>query len=101
MKYSNYLILIFCITLGACKKTIDFVPESNLSSATFYKTEADMRIAVAGCYNGMQRPMNNEWQLTELRSDNSKQAETGSQNSFNLDNNTMDMFFPATGNSAI
>ena len=101
MKYSNYLILIFCIALVSCKKIIDLVPQSNLSSATFYKTEADMRIALVGCYNGMQRPMNNEWQLTELRSDNTKQAETGSQNSFNLDNNTMDMFFPATGNSAI
>ncbi|MDZ4806739.1 MAG: RagB/SusD family nutrient uptake outer membrane protein [Bacteroidota bacterium] len=101
MKYSIYLILIFCIALVSCKKTIDLVPESNLSSATFYKTEADMRIAMVGCYNGMQRAMSNEWQLTELRSDNSKQAETGSQNSFNLDNNTMDMFFPATGNNAI
>ena len=101
MKYSIYLILIFCIAIASCKKTIDLVPESNLSSATFYKTEADMRIALVGCYNGLQRPMNNEWQLTELRSDNTKQAETGSQNSFNLDNNTMDMFFPATGNSAI
>ncbi len=101
MKYSIYLILIFCMAISSCKKTIDLVPESNLSSATFYKTEADMRIALIGCYNGLQRPTSNEWQLTELRSDNTKQAETGSQNSFNLDNNTVDMFFPATGNNAI
>ncbi len=101
MKYINYLTIFFCLALFSCKKVIDLYPESNLNSATYYKTEAEVRTGLNGCYNGMLAPMNQEWSLTELRSDNSKQGFTGSQSSINIDYNTLDMFFPAPGNSGV
>lgn len=101
MKYLNFLIILFCMAFLSCKKTIDLLPESYLNTATFYKTEAEIRIGLNGVYTGLQRPMNREWQLTELRSDNSKQGFVNSQSSINLDYNTLDMFYPATGNNGI
>lgn len=101
MKYINFLIILLSVGLFSCKKVIDLLPESNLNSAAYYKTEEEVKTGLNGCYNGLQRPMNNEWSITELRSDNSKQGFTGSQSSINIDYNTLDMFFPAPGNSGI
>ena len=101
MKFINFLIVLLSISLYSCEDLIDQTPQSNLNSATYYKTEAEVRAGLNGCYNGLQRPMNREWQFTELRSDNSKQGFINSQSSINLDYNTLDMFFPAPGNSGI
>ncbi len=101
MKYLQYITLIFCLALCACNDVIDLYPASNLNTDTYYKTEAEVRTGLNGCYNGLQRPMYREWQFTELRSDNSKQGETGSQSSVNRDLSDLDMFFPSPNNQAI
>ena len=101
MKYFNFLIIIGLLTFVSCKKAIDLYPVSNLNSETYYKTESEVRAGLTGCYNGMQKPMNLEWQLTELRSDVSKVGATGSQSSINLDYSSLDMYYPAPSNGGI
>jgi hypothetical protein len=93
MKKLVLYISIACVTgLGACKKVTDIYPQSNLNSATYYSNLEEVKTALTGCYNGMQRPLFYEWQLTELRSDNSKQGQPGSTSSNNRDLSDLDMF---------
>ena len=102
MKHIQYILLIGCLAgLLSCKKVIDVFPQSNLNTATYYSNLEEVKAALTGCYNGMQRALSNEWQFTELRSDNSKQGSPGSTASTNRDLSDLDMFTPATSHQAI
>ncbi len=96
MKYIQFIIIIFCLVLCSCKKVIDLYPQSNLNTGTYYTSAEEVKAGLNGCYNGLQAPMYREWQLTELRSDNSRQGVPASTNSFNRDLSDLDMFIPAT-----
>jgi hypothetical protein len=101
MKYLKYITLLGCFGLFACKKSIDLYPESNLNTGTYYSNLGEVKSALTGCYNGMQATMSNEWQFTELRSDNAKQGSPGSTASTNRDLSDLDMFTPSTSHQAI
>lgn len=101
MKLQHYLLLFCCAGLFACKKTIDLYPQSNLNTGTYYSNYDEVKAALTGNYNGMQRPLLFEWQLTELRSDNSKMGAPGSTASGNRDLSDLDMFIPATTQQSI
>lgn len=102
MKYIQYILLVGSFAgLLSCKKVIDVYPQSNLNTATYYSNLEEIKAALTGCYNGMQRALSNEWQFTELRSDNSKQGSPGSTASTNRDLSDLDMFTPATSHQAI
>lgn len=73
MKIVKYLFFISAVAATGCNKIIDINPQSNLNTATFYANASDVSAALTGCYNGMQKPLNDEWTLTELRSDNAIQ----------------------------
>jgi starch-binding outer membrane protein, SusD/RagB family len=100
MKIRNYLILACLLGTFACKKVTDIYPESNLNTATYYSNLEEVKAALIGCYNGMQRALLNEWQLTELRSDNSKQGQPGSTSSVNRDLSDLDMFLVSPSHAA-
>ncbi|HEX3168644.1 MAG TPA: RagB/SusD family nutrient uptake outer membrane protein [Chitinophagaceae bacterium] len=101
MKYIQYIFLAGCIALFSCNKVIDVYPQSNLNTATYYSNLEEVKAALTGCYNGMQRSLSNEWQFTELRSDNSKQGSPGSTASGNRDLSDLDMFTPSTSHQGI
>ncbi len=99
MKYLKIKIIIACVaavTFSSCKKIIDLYPQSNLNTGTYYSNYDEVKAGLNGVYNGLQRPLFREWQLTELRSDNSRQGVPASTNSFNRDLSDLDMFMPAT-----
>lgn len=87
--YISFAVLV----ISGCKKTIDLYPQSNLNTGTFYSNVNEVRAGLTGCYNGLMAPLNWEWMLTELRSDNSKQGVTGSSSAANRELNELDMFF--------
>jgi len=101
MKYIQYIFLVGCTALFSCNKVIDVYPQSNLNTATYYSNLEEVKAALTGCYNGMQKSLSNEWQFTELRSDNSKQGSPGSTASGNRDLSDLDMFTPSTSHQAI
>lgn len=101
MKLKHLIFLFCCGGLFACKKTIDLYPESNISTVTYYTNVDEVRAGLTGCYNGLQKALFNEWQLTELRSDNAKQGSPGSTASTNRDLSDLDMFTPATAHQGI
>ncbi len=96
MKLIHYFLLVCCAGLFSCNKMIDVYPQSNLSTGTYYSNLDEVKAGLTGCYNGMQRSLFNEWQFTELRSDNAKQGAPGSTASANRDLSDLDMFIPAT-----
>ena len=102
MKYSTYSLLLFmCLGLLSCNKLIDIYPDSNLNTATYYTTVEEVQTGLTGCYNGLQKTVNSEWQFTEQRSDNTKQGVAGSTSSVNRDLSDLDMFLPATTHQAV
>lgn len=96
MRSSKYFLILGLFGMVACKKSIDLYPESNLNTGTYYSNYEEVKAAVTGCYNGLQKPLLYEWQLTELRSDNSKQGSPGSTSAQNRDLSDLDMFIPST-----
>lgn len=93
MKSLLSILILAGVFFSSCKKVIDLYPESNLNSATYYTNVEEMRTALTGCYNGLLEPLNSEWMLTELRSDNTKQGVTGSSSASNRELNELDMFY--------
>ncbi|MET0464158.1 MAG: RagB/SusD family nutrient uptake outer membrane protein [Chitinophagaceae bacterium] len=101
MKRIINFILIGSMGLFSCKKVIDVYPQSNPNTTTYYSTPAEVRAALNGVYNGMQKPLIYEWQVSELRTDNSKQGQPGSTASTNRDLSDLDMFTPNTAHQGI
>lgn len=94
MKLKQYIILLCCGGLFSCEKIIDLNSESNLNTGTFYSNLAEVKSGLTGAYNGMQGSLYNEWQFTELRSDNAKMGVTGSTATANREFSDLDMFIP-------
>ncbi|GAA4732720.1 RagB/SusD family nutrient uptake outer membrane protein [Flavisolibacter ginsenosidimutans] len=101
MKRIHYIFLLSFIGLASCKKVIDLYPESNLNTETYYSNLDEVKAGLTGAYNSLQKLIYYEWQLTELRSDNTKQGNPGSTSSNNRDLSDLDMFTPSTSHGAI
>ena len=101
MKIFSIALLLSVVLLPACKKVVDLYPQSNLNTGTYYSNLEEVRAALTGCYSGMHRPLFYEWQMTELRSDNSKQGSPGSTSSVNRDLSDLDMFSVSPSHNAI
>ena len=70
MKTKLLIIAIIGIVITGCNK-LEIPPETALSSATFYKNEADFRQAVNGAYVPLRSIVNDHaWALGEMHSDN-------------------------------
>lgn len=93
MKSLLLSIAVAAVLLSGCKKVIDLYPVSNLNTGTYYSNLAELKGGVTGCYNGLQAPLNYEWMLTEVRSDNAKQGVTSSSSASNRELNELDMFY--------
>lgn len=87
IKYIS-LVAVVC-SFFSC---LDMNPISDLGESGFYNNQDDVYQAVVACYNGLQKPIKNEWYLTELRSDNSRLFGSGSTATISRDINLLDMF---------
>lgn len=101
MKTFKYIIVLFLVTLIGCNDIIDLYPESQVNTATYYSNAAELRTGLNGIYNGLQKPVLNEWQFTELRSDNTVMSSPGTSSTVNFDLDYLDRFFPATTHQAV
>lgn len=64
--------MLLCVfTAISCKKSfIDLAPPDQISEANFYKTESDFRQALATSYVTLRAVFNNDFYVSEMRSDN-------------------------------
>ncbi|MFV0467714.1 MAG: RagB/SusD family nutrient uptake outer membrane protein [Dysgonomonas sp.] len=97
------LISIFMLSaFWGCEDLIDLSTDSKvIEGQDIPKNQKDVEALLMGCYAGMRKPLNTEWMLTELRSDNSYQYTQNSTNTTNLEFNDLDMFRPMTTNTQI
>ena len=93
MKRSIYTYIFCIVCLASCKKNIDLYPLSNVTTATFYKNTTDIQTALIGCYNGLQKPLLEEWKLSELRSDNTIMGNPSSKSVPNRDLSDLDQIY--------
>ncbi len=96
-----FLIILATPVFYGCNKMIDLYPQSNLNTGTYYSNYEEVKAGLTGVYNGLHNTLFNEWQMTELRSDNSKQGSPGSTASTNRDLSDLDMFIPSTTHQGI
>ena len=95
-KSFKYISVLFLIIVTGCSDIIDLNSEANIQSENFYSNYSEIQIGLTGCYKGLQKPLLQEWSLTELRSDNSI-SDTGNSNStVNQDLSYLDQFYPST-----
>jgi hypothetical protein len=101
MKNVIQLLFASALMLTACKKNIDRYPLNNVTINAYYKNTAEVQIALNGCYAGLRSTMLEEWQMTELRSDNSIMGNAGSTSVPNREKSDLDQFIPSTSLAAI
>jgi starch-binding outer membrane protein, SusD/RagB family len=101
MKKNIFYVLSIILGFTSCKKIVDIYPESNLTTDNYYKTAEEVNTGLVGCYSTQQRPKNIEWQLTELRSDNTKMGVPASSNTVNRDLSDLDVFIPSPSHPAV
>lgn len=101
MKTFKYLIVLFLVTLTSCNDTIDLYPESFINTGSYYSNASELRTALNGVYNGLQKPLSNEWALTELRSDNSIMSSPATSSVVNFDLDYLERFFPNTSHQGL
>ncbi len=76
MKRIIIVTCLLCFVLASCKdKFLEIVPETALSSETFFKTESDFQQAVNAAYVPLRSIVNDRaWLLGEMHSDNTYYA---------------------------
>lgn len=84
--------IVLITSISACNKIIDIDPISNIGVNAFYRNYEETSAALTGSYNGLQKPLEYEWMLTDLRTDNSKQGVPNSSAAINFEFNELDMF---------
>lgn len=66
-------IILFSALAGSCGSDyLDPAPKSAIGSNGFYTNPEEIEAAVVNMYDGLQLAVQEEWALTEMRSDNSK-----------------------------
>src|ERR1044072_923898 len=85
-------IILLVASLAACNKIIDLKPESNVTVENYYRNYEEVKVALTGCYNGLQKPLETEWMMTELRADVAKQGSPGSTSVPNIELNDLNTY---------
>lgn len=91
MKLKQYIIASLTCILGLRACDLNISPDSYIAEEFFFKDAAQANVAVIGCYGGMQAPLEYEWALTELRSDNTRMYSSSTTNEVNLQLSVLDL----------
>ena len=100
-KSIKYIGVLFLISVSGCSDITDLNSESNINAKNFYSNFTEINIGLTGCYKGMQKPLTEEWSLTELRSDNVIMDSGSSTSTVNNDFQFLDQFFPSSSHQGI
>ncbi|GGB80335.1 RagB/SusD family nutrient uptake outer membrane protein [Dyadobacter sediminis] len=96
-KYIASCLLVFALA-GCQEEFLTVVPETALSSATFFKNEADFQQAVNGIYVPLRQMFNERaWVLEEMHSDNTYYARNTLYGAVDPTENVADFAVPTAG----
>jgi hypothetical protein len=65
------ILLLNLIWLNSCEDFLSLSPISEMTTASFYKNDEEVEGGVIALYDGMQKYVQVEWAMAEMRSDNS------------------------------
>ncbi|MDD2798610.1 MAG: RagB/SusD family nutrient uptake outer membrane protein [Bacteroidales bacterium] len=91
-KIGILITLAGLLSFSACTDFLTDKPESVLTQVNFFTTPTRINQGVLGCYAGLATVTKDEWMYTELRSDNSCIAATGSSSTTRQDLNNLALF---------
>ncbi len=92
MKLKHIILAsVSACTLGVTSCDLNISPDSYIADEFFFQDEAQVNTAVIGCYSGMRIPLEYEWALTELRSDNSRLGNSKTTNEVNNQLSALDL----------
>lgn len=97
----KYIVVLFLVTMISCSDIIDLNSESNINAANFYTNYTELQAGLTSCYNGLQKPLSEEWSLTELRSDNTVMNSGTSTSTPKQDLSYLDQFYPPATHQGI
>jgi len=102
-KIIYFVAAMFMISsFWGCENLLDVGSDSKIiENEDIPKNQKDLNALLMGSYGGMRKPLNTEWMLTELRSDNSYQYAQNTAGTVNLELNDIDMFRPMTTNTQV
>ena len=78
-----YLPALFL--LFGCEDFLNRAAYDQMDSENFYRNAEEINAAVMACYNGIHGTLNNEFFLTEVRSDNTRHEGQGSTTGTSLE----------------
>jgi hypothetical protein len=96
-----YIGILFLLSLSGCSDIIDLDSTSNITAENYFTNYTELQAGLVGCYKGLQKPLTEEWSLTELRSDNTIMDSKTSTSTVNNDLQYLDQFFPSTSHQGI
>lgn len=98
--YKIYYFLFCSLLLISCEEFLDREPYNTMGANGFYNNADELNTAVIACYNGIHATLDNEFFLTEIRSDNTRHVGQGSTTGVSMEIATLDKFIPQTTNEA-
>lgn len=90
------LALSALFAFSGCEDLITDKPESVLTQVDFYTTPTRINLGIMGCYAGMANVEAIEWKFTEIRTDNTCIASTGSGSGERVDLCDIAFFRPSS-----
>lgn len=104
---TKYKHIVFQVLLAmaivfstSCEKALDLQPESEIGEGDFYTNAEEIDLATISIYNSLHGLMQNEWLVTEMRSDNSYMNPDASE-SKDIENRDLDRFVQSSQNQYI
>ncbi|MFR9600895.1 MAG: RagB/SusD family nutrient uptake outer membrane protein [Rikenellaceae bacterium] len=99
MKLYKYISMLLLASVASC--TIERLPISELSEDAYFNDADAVATGLVACYAGLQEPMKYEWQLTEMRSDNTRVELLTSTSTATLRNIEFDKCAVTTTNESV
>ncbi len=99
MKLYKYLPMLLLVSFASCE--IDRLPISEISEDAYFNDADEVATALVSCYAGLQAPMQYEWRLTEMRSDNTRVEQLTSTSTMTIANIEFDKCKVTTTNTAL
>lgn len=100
-KSFKYIGILFLLSISGCSDIIDLNSTSNITAENYYTNYTELQAGLTSCYKGLQKPLTEEWSLTELRSDNTFSDTGSSTSTVNNDFQYLDQFFPSTSHQGL
>ncbi len=99
MKLYKYIPMLLLVSFASCE--IERLPISELSEDAYFNNADEVATALVSCYAGLQAPMQYEWRLSEMRSDNTRIEQLTSTSTMTNANIEFDKCAVTTTNTAL